>query len=97
MTTAQSIPATLLQGDPQPKSQPIGRDNSIPVPKATGNTSFVLKKVGETLFEDRERKPLREGEVEINVRQTGESAPGFVSCDSASAADAKTCLRYPGD
>lgn len=80
MTTAQSIPASLLQGDPQPKSQPIGRDNSIPVPKATGNTSFVLKKVGETLFEDRERKPLREGEVEVNVRQTGKYPCELCAC-----------------
>lgn len=71
MTTAQAIPATLLPGDPQPKSQPIGRDNSMPVPKAEGNTSFVLQKVGETKFEDRERKPLQDGEVEVNVRQTG--------------------------
>lgn len=43
----------------------------MPVPKAEGNTSFVLQKVGETKFEDRERKPLQDGEVEVNVRQTG--------------------------
>ncbi|CAO1617707.1 unnamed protein product [Sympodiomycopsis kandeliae] len=71
MATAQTVPATSLPGNPQPKSQPIGRDNSLPVPKATGNTSFVLKKVHETAFEDRERKALKEGEVEVNVRQTG--------------------------
>ncbi|WFD28241.1 hypothetical protein MNAN1_003248 [Malassezia nana] len=46
-------------------------DNSLPTPPAQGNVSFVLKKVHETEFEDRPILPLGEGEVRVNVRQTG--------------------------
>lgn len=66
-----AISASQLPGDPQPKAQPTGRDNSIPMPKAQGNLSFVLKKVQDVAFEQKERKQLKEGEVEVNIRQTG--------------------------
>lgn len=46
-------------------------ENSLPTPAAQGNVSFVLKKVHETVFEDRPLVPLRPGEVRVNVRQTG--------------------------
>lgn len=66
------IAATQLPGNPKPKTQPIGRDNSLPVPKADGNLSFVLKGQENAVFEQRERKPLKDDEVEVNIRQTGE-------------------------
>ena len=49
----------------------MSSENSLPVPPAEGNMSFVLKRVHETVFEDRPVLPLREGEVRVNVRQTG--------------------------
>jgi hypothetical protein len=64
--SAQDVP-----GNPVPKASPIGRDNSLQVPKADGNLSLMLNKVDEMAFEQRERKPLKEGEVEVNIRQTG--------------------------
>ena len=33
--------------------------------------SFVLRRVNDTVFEDRPVRPLRAGEVRVNVRQTG--------------------------
>ena len=57
-------------GDPQPRSGPVDRDNALPVPPADGNLSVVLKGVEDVIFEQRPRKPLKEGEVEVNVRQT---------------------------
>lgn len=46
-------------------------ENSIPTPAARGNTSYVLRAVEDTAFEDRPVNPLRSGEVRVNVRQTG--------------------------
>ncbi|PWN28480.1 putative xylitol dehydrogenase [Jaminaea rosea] len=66
-----SIAANQLPGDPHPKATPIGRDNSLPVPKADGNLSFVLRGQEDAIFEQRERKPLKDDEVEVNIRQTG--------------------------
>ncbi|CAO1637453.1 unnamed protein product [Parajaminaea phylloscopi] len=65
------LSAAQAPGNPEPKTQPLGRDNSLPVPKADGNLSFVLNKVDDITFEQRPRKELREGEVEVNIRQTG--------------------------
>lgn len=65
------LSAAQAPGNPQPKAQPVGRDNSLPVPKADGNLSFVLNKVDDISFEQRGRKELKEGEVEVNIRQTG--------------------------
>ena len=46
-------------------------NNSLPTPPAQGNVSFVLRRVNDTVFEDRPVRPLRAGEVRVNVRQTG--------------------------
>ena len=46
-------------------------NNSLPTPPAQGNVSFVLRRVDDTVLEDRPVRPLRAGEVRVNVRQTG--------------------------
>lgn len=46
-------------------------ENSMPTPPARANVSFVLRGVQDTAFEDRPVRPLRAGEVRVNVRQTG--------------------------
>lgn len=46
-------------------------DNSLPTPKAKGNTSFILNKVDDTCFEDRPVKAPSSNEVQVNIRQTG--------------------------
>lgn len=78
--SAQDVP-----GSPAPKAAPIGRDNSLQVPKADGNLSLMLNKVDDMAFEQRERKPLKEGEVEVNIRQTGKLPVAAVACSVAAA------------
>lgn len=46
-------------------------NNSIPTPPARGNTSYVLRAIEDTVFEDRPVAALQPGEVRVNVRQTG--------------------------
>lgn len=67
----KGFPAAQAPGNPQPKTEPIGRDNSLPMLKADGNLSLVLNKVDSIAFEQKPRKELKEGEVEVNIRQTG--------------------------
>lgn len=52
----------------QPRG-PIGHDNSLQVPNADGNLSFVLQKVNQIEFEQRQvQKPLP-NQVQVNIRQ----------------------------
>lgn len=46
-------------------------ENSLPTPPAERNVSFVLRGIQDTAFEDRPVRPLHDGEVRVNVRQTG--------------------------
>lgn len=50
-------------------AQPIGRDNSIPVPPADKNLSFVLRAVDDIVFEQRPVVPPASTQVQVNVRQ----------------------------
>ena len=43
-------------------------NNSLPTPPAQGNVSFVLRRVNDTVLEDRPVRPLRAGEVRVGGR-----------------------------
>lgn len=48
---------------------PISLDNSLQVPPADGNLSFVLQKVDEIEFEQRPVKKPLANQVQVNIRQ----------------------------
>lgn len=57
-----------MSASAQPRG-PIGHDNSLQVPPADGNLSFVLQKVNHIEFEQRPvQKPLPD-QVQVNIRQ----------------------------
>jgi D-xylulose reductase len=50
---------------------PTSENSIVSTPAAKGNLSFVLQKIDEISFEEREVKPLGPLDVQVNVRQTG--------------------------
>lgn len=51
------------------RAGPIGLDNSMPVAPADGNLAFVLQKVNDVVFEQRQVVPPAPNQVQVNIRQ----------------------------